>query len=198
MNKKRISTTKDSRIVLFDFFGLFAADPFVTYFLRHYEEGEGMRIKNYFCQGADLGKISYPELLLKMRDEIGLIPDEVDKEIKEVSKLRPETVEYAKSLKERHPVHLLSNCMPGMFDALFQGTEFFSCFDKLYLSYELKMIKPGDEIFQYVLKDIGHYDQIVFLDDNPENVLAARKNGIPAIQFIDLEQAKRELEALGY
>lgn len=52
-------------------------------------------------------------------------------------------------------------------------------FQKVYLSFELGVIKPGTEIFEHILKDSG-LDPVetFFIDDTPENVEGALKTGI--------------------
>lgn len=54
-------------------------------------------------------------------------------------------------------------------------------FDKRYLSHEIGLIKPEREIFDYVLRDLSRpAESILFLDDNPECVEAARAVGMRA------------------
>ena len=58
-----------------------------------------------------------------------------------------------------------------------------SIFDKLFLSYEIGLIKPDDEIFRYVIKEIGdNPNNMCFFDDKLENVNSAKRNGMNAIQ----------------
>lgn len=52
-------------------------------------------------------------------------------------------------------------------------------FDHLYLSYEMKMTKPSEEIFLKLLSDEGiKPEEAVFLDDGPANVETARRLGM--------------------
>ena len=52
-------------------------------------------------------------------------------------------------------------------------------FDHLYLSYEMKMTKPSEEIFLKLLSDEGiKSEEAVFLDDGPANVETARRLGM--------------------
>jgi HAD superfamily hydrolase (TIGR01509 family) len=58
--------------------------------------------------------------------------------------------------------------------------------------------KPDPEIFRRALEVIGALPQnVVFIDDLIENVLAARLLGIQSFQFVDAEQLARELSAEG-
>lgn len=52
-------------------------------------------------------------------------------------------------------------------------------FEKIYLSYEMKMVKPDAEIFQAVLDDANILpEETLFLDDSPANCETARSLGI--------------------
>ena len=94
-------------------------------------------------------------------------------------------LEKVKRLRQHgYRVVLLSNTNPYMmqwamspqFDG--QGHTLADYFDHCYLSYELKMMKPSEEIFRHVLmqeKTFPH--EILFVDDGPRNVAAASQIG---------------------
>ena len=55
--------------------------------------------------------------------------------------------------------------------------------DSLYLSYELKVMKPDERIFRMMLEaEKVAPKQVLFIDDGPKNVEAARKIGLNVIQ----------------
>lgn len=57
-----------------------------------------------------------------------------------------------------------------------QATDFFG---KIYLSYELKMLKPNADIFEYVLKDADiKAEETLFIDDAVPNCRTAETLGI--------------------
>ena len=61
-----------------------------------------------------------------------------------------------------------------------------SCFDFQFLSYEIHMEKPDDEIFEHVTEKIPcPKKEILFIDDRLSNVNAAKNFGIKAIHFTD-------------
>lgn len=188
---------KSGNLILLDCFGLFAADPFVTFFDRHYGK-ESKTLKAHFCQGADLGEIDLSELLDNIHRELGLDKEKVMDELREIGKIDPEMMALAKRLKEKHEVILLSNCMRGMMEEIFGGSEFDSCFDKQYLSYEIGLIKPYRPIYDLVMKDIGKREgKIVFFDDNPANIPEAINAGIDAMLYESIGQMKTELTKRG-
>lgn len=55
-------------------------------------------------------------------------------------------------------------------------------FDKVYLSYELHLLKPNKQIFEYVINDLKTSpSNIYFFDDNEKNIKSAKECGINAI-----------------
>jgi putative hydrolase of the HAD superfamily len=59
-------------------------------------------------------------------------------------------------------------------------------FDEVFISYELKMVKPEAAIYQYALDKLGVTPQeTIFIDDRPVNVEGAATLGIHAFQFLD-------------
>ncbi len=70
--------------------------------------------------------------------------------------------------------------MSGRFDG--KGNPIGDYFDKLYLSYQLKMMKPDERVFKQVLVDEGlKAGEAVFIDDGPGNVEAASQLGMLTI-----------------
>lgn len=79
--------------------------------------------------------------------------------------------------------------------------EFKACFDAFYLSQEINLRKPDPSIYQFVLDTHKLVpEETLFIDDTPENTLAAEKLNIhtwnidPARQdVVDLFSIKKEL-----
>lgn len=92
-----------------------------------------------------------------------------------------DTVNIIKELKKKnYTVGLLSNLRLMDFNRHKAQLEQFD-FDYLFLSYEMKCIKPNKEIYEKVINTIGvEPENIVFFDDRQENVDAAREIGIEA------------------
>lgn len=67
-------------------------------------------------------------------------------------------------------------------------------FDKVFLSYEMKLIKPEPKIYQKVIKEIeANPKDMYFFDDKEENVIAAIKEGINAY-VTDFYKVKEKVE----
>ena len=70
-------------------------------------------------------------------------------------------------------------------------------FEKCYLSYELKMLKPNHEIYQYILDDVDiRAEETLFVDDASVNCIAAEELGIRTLMpeaNTDWSEALREI-----
>ena len=101
-----------------------------------------------------------------------------------------DVVDYAHSLKSRCKIAILSNLIP--FDKKRINDQYdLSKFDYVYLSYELGMTKPNKEIYQYVLNDLKILPQnILFIDDDSNNIKTAKECGINTCQAFGYELTK--------
>lgn len=94
-------------------------------------------------------------------------------------------LEFLRKLKEEDHYHLilLSNTNHIHIDWVKENIPFFeefkNCFDAFYLSQEINLRKPDDEIFRFVLNahDLEPAETL-FIDDTPENTEAAARLGI--------------------
>jgi HAD superfamily hydrolase (TIGR01509 family) len=70
-------------------------------------------------------------------------------------------------------------------------------FERLFVSYEIGLIKPDGGIYQYVLDHVDVPAQrILFIDDLEKNIQAAREVGMHGIVFRGIESARAELQRL--
>ena len=90
--------------------------------------------------------------------------------------------------REGFPVALLSNTNPFMmqwarssaFDGNGHRLEYY--FDRLYLSYEMRLMKPSPDIFQAMIDgEQTTPDNILFIDDSARNCEAAAAMGIQTL-----------------
>lgn len=88
-------------------------------------------------------------------------------------------------LREKYVVYLLSNTnethwkwsCENVFP--YKGFQVTDYFEKIYLSYEMKMVKPDAEIFKAVLDDAGiASEETFFIDDSEANCEIAQSLGI--------------------
>lgn len=86
---------------------------------------------------------------------------------------------FLKQLKNiGYRVLLLSNTNPFMMSWV-NTTQLPELMDKFYLSYEMKMMKPNEQVFRHVLMEEKSFPhEILFVDDGPRNVAAASQLGM--------------------
>ena len=94
-------------------------------------------------------------------------------------------VEFLKNLKATsdYKMILLSNTNELHINFIKEHVSFFnefkSCFDKFYLSHEIKLRKPNKEIFDFVLKSNNICaEETLFIDDTLEHINTASKLNI--------------------
>ena len=100
-------------------------------------------------------------------------------------------------VREKYRVAFLSNSnevhaelIPRQFATLFRRD------DRFIFSHRFRVAKPDPDMFRRALEVLGALPQnVVFIDDLIENVLAARSEGIRSFQFVEPEQLKRALTA---
>ena len=101
-------------------------------------------------------------------------------------------------LKEKQiPVGLLSN-IDARLAKLIRGFSLYEPFEPCLLSCEIGMEKPDPKIYELLIKKLNlPANEIVFIDDKPENVQAAKEVGLDAIVFESQSQLRAELNARG-
>ena len=100
-----------------------------------------------------------------------------------------DTVDTVKELATRYPLYLLSNNNPiampiitGMFRENGLGPE---TFKGQFISSEIRLLKPSREIYEATIEGIGlPAGEILFIDDNEANVMAAREAGLQARLYV--------------
>ena len=89
---------------------------------------------------------------------------------------------------------LLSNTDPLHIEYVRSHYGFLQKFRRMVLSYELGHAKPARQIFERALGLVAPRTQMIYFDDVPEFVSAARACGLPAEQFVDAARLRSDLE----
>lgn len=73
----------------------------------------------------------------------------------------------------------------------------FKCFDKVYVSQKMGVSKPNKKFWEIILEEEKYNaNDVVFIDDFKENVLAAESLGINAILYKDIETLKTSISVI--
>ena len=105
--------------------------------------------------------------------------------------------EFLESLRGRRRMVLLSNTNPIHFPYIEEHYPPVRHFDEYVLSYQVGATKPSPEMYQEaVARAQCPAEECLFIDDLEANVDAARREGIPSVQFSSYDQLRRELAEL--
>ena len=153
----------------------------------------------------DRGTINSKEYFKKVLTHLNVYPEQklIDKMVKidleSWKNINPETVALMEEIKKAgYTLGILSN-MPN--DFLVWARKNIPVFSLPHIglfSCEVNLIKPEEAIYKKLLSMLGiESRELVFFDDNMENVKSAEAIGIRAILWETCESARRELLSLG-
>lgn len=93
---------------------------------------------------------------------------------------------------------ILSNIGDAMTDGLLKKFEWLCDFHHCTWSYRLRLAKPEEEIYRAAAASLETApEKILFIDDKAENIEAAQKAGMQAIQYSGHDAFEREMEQRG-
>jgi 2-haloacid dehalogenase len=111
------------------------------------------------------------------------------------------TVELLEHLAERRvPLLALSNWSAETFPLVRNDPTyaFLGRFERIFLSGELRLVKPDPAIYRHMLDATGRRsDECLFIDDNPDNVAAAERVGMHAHWFRSRDSLRDDLDRHG-
>lgn len=189
--------------VVFDWGNVLATDDrsvIVTFMCKSFEfsESEFEVINVEKRKAVKLGK-SEIDFWLEFAKQKGITlpndwPEAYSATLKASIGANPEMFTLIHELQDRHiRVGLLSN-INDRYVKLIRDFGFYQPFDPCLLSCEMGLEKPSVEAYEALLQALNlPPEEVVFIDDKEENVLAARKMGIDAILFESAHQVRENL-----
>lgn len=103
-------------------------------------------------------------------------------------------VAFLKDLQKKYQTGILSNAGDQTRRVMEDVFHLNRYVEEIIISAEEKVIKPDERIYQIAMERLNaEPDTTLFLDDYLVNVEAARDFGMKAVQFIDNDQAKRDI-----
>ena len=99
--------------------------------------------------------------------------------------------------EKRLPLYALSNNNPLLWKGIQRCCNILDCFSEVFLSHETGLLKPETKAFQSALNAIDcRPEEVIFVDDNPECISAARELGFPSVRFVDATTATKKIERI--
>ncbi len=150
--------------------------------------------ENQIFRKYEIGFFEEEEFRDVIRQTLGypLNDDEIDNAWNALLLDAPEKrIRYLEDLRLKVPIYLLSNtndthikASTRYFREKHNYSNFFRIFNRVFLSFEIKLYKPEFEIYHYLISELNlEPHQILFLDDNQDNIDAAKECGINAIKI---------------
>lgn len=149
------------------------------------------------------GTVSPEELYDYIRQASGkeISGEEIDTALNRfIHGLSPYKLEMLDELRTRFNVYALSNINPIIMSRLDywfgqQGKSMEDYFDRMFLSYEMKMLKPDDDIFEKTIADTGLIpEETLYIDDSKANIDTGRKFGLNVYMPAPLEDFRHIFE----
>jgi 2-haloacid dehalogenase len=110
----------------------------------------------------------------------------------------PQNVTVLRKLKEKYKLYGLTNWSAETFPIVFNRYSFFTLFDGIVISGEEKLIKPDKKIFERMLERYHlEAENALFIDDNMNNIQAAKDMGFATIHIQEKTDLESELHAMG-
>jgi len=133
------------------------------------------------------------ELLIKER------PEDLINEFKDMMRLFlvpiDEVFAYAKELKAKFRVGVISNNSREWIAYLQEHYEIDKDFEPKIYSYELHAVKPEKKVYEVMMTKLGvKPEEVVFVDNHERNLEPAKDMGMHVILFKDINQLKSELQ----
>lgn len=162
-------------------------------FIKFYKDNYHLHREH---ERGDISAEQFTEKMLEVLDykltklQFSTFFSEIFSENTEVTKLLP-------ILKKEYRLVLLSNTNEIHRQYGYKNYQFLQNFEKLFLSHEVRAIKPEDKIYQAVTEYTGEEPgRHLFIDDIQEYCDGARRNGWDAIQFVSQAKLIKDLQAL--
>jgi epoxide hydrolase-like predicted phosphatase len=193
------------RAVVFDIGGILEITP-ETGWQKKWEARLTITFQELFGKmkstGRDgsLGTCSEEEWLRGLREISGMNQTQTDEFMEDfwvwyLGTLNAELTDYFRDLRPGYQTAILSNSFLGARAKEQALYGFEDITDVIIYSHEVGMAKPDPRIYALTCEKLGvQANEIVFLDDLEENIIAAREFGMQAVWFKDNTQAIAEIE----
>jgi putative hydrolase of the HAD superfamily len=194
------------RAVLFDYGGVIAEEGFYNG-LIHLAEQQSLRVSNMpeegmnaaYDSGFVLGHGTAADLWALLRRRTGLqgSDDFLTDQILIGFQLRPWVIELVRRLRSNGYVVGILSDQTHWLNELDSRDHFYHELDHIYNSYELGKGKRDPSLFTDVVNHLKLQPaEVLFIDDNENNVQTARKMGLRAIRYRDQKHLLAEIEDL--
>ena len=183
------------KVILFDFFGVISSEVSPIFFKRYFNEEEAKIVKEEIMSKGDKGELSEEEIYDLIAKRVNETPLKVKEDFKELIHINYELVNYIKELKKEYRIYLLRNEVFSFLRRILKENNLNELFNEVYISGEIKLIKPYKEYFNYVIeKENLDPSMCIMIDDNKKNIEGAISCNLNGIVFINNKDLKEKLD----
>jgi putative hydrolase of the HAD superfamily len=190
--------------VVFDFGGVLAEEGFREG-LKTIAREKGLKPEEFYriCSnlvyqtGYIIGTLDEHSYWEAVREKTGIRESDrvLREEILKRFELRPEMLNLVDRLKSSGLITAILSDQTNWLEELNQRTPFYDHFDYVFNSFHLKKTKRGPSIFQEICKLLSvRPEEILFTDDNLENIKRASGQGLETIEFKGVTEFRKEIE----
>jgi putative hydrolase of the HAD superfamily len=149
---------------------------------------------------AGLGRISLEQHWQAVQESLSIPVDRMPQFLESfwsVDNIDYQLIDLIRSLRKIYRTGVLSNAWDNLRGTMVETWKIADAFDAIVNSAEVGLAKPDPLIFHRILEKLQvSAQEAIFIDDIQENVLAARKEGVIAIQYQSRAQMLSELEGM--
>lgn len=183
------------KVILFDCFAVLCSPPYSPAIKQLVGDTAEQRRLIDMLTETDLGNIAEQQMTEEIAKSAGITSSLVAETANANMKLDIEMIKLAQSLRSTHKIALLTNAPKSIVDRAFEGD--MSLFDFVFISSELKMIKPNRDIFEYAISEMNvAAKDVLFVDDREENTVAAERLGMLGHVFTDVASFQSHLDKI--
>lgn len=194
------------RAVILDFGGVIAEEGFREG-LKAIARSNGLDPEVFFRIADSLiyetgyvkGMTDEPSFWRKLRDRTDIKGDDTElrEEILKRFVLREDVLRLVDDLHRKGLITAILSDQTNWLDEINERTPFYHHFDYVFNSYKIGRGKREPGTFSHIcdLMNIKP-DEAIFVDDNPDNIRNAEREGLFPILFVDLQQTRKGIERL--
>jgi HAD superfamily hydrolase (TIGR01509 family) len=182
------------RCVVFDFFGVISSEVAKYWLANYFPPEQARKIKDALFPAADRGDVSQEALFAQLATMVKISPEQFAREFYSYVKIDPDMVALIRRLRGRTRLGLLTNAMAPFVRGILADHQLEPLFDDILVSAECRMAKPDHAFFRAMLEklDVTAADAVM-VDDNADNIAAAREVGMQTVLFTSCAELERAL-----
>lgn len=141
----------------------------------------------------DLGQLSAEQFWAHVQQDLGTRHDwrALDHAVLSSYEALPGAFELVARCARVRPVYALSNTRREWFERLDARFAISPLFERVFVSYELGLLKPDQACYAHLLRSLNRLPHgVAYLDDDARNVQAAQALGIASHLFTDAADAQ--------